>query len=155
MVYLYLTDSSTRSWFSRLKRLFRRRRKQKDEPGSSQPPEPQRTFPQFVRLPPELRLQIWHHAMPAQVLYFTTPSCEMKSIPPDLLRFSHFQSPILNVCREARESRISYYKTTFQFRSHMESHMPREPIYWDPNTDLVVLVRDPEHHLRCELFYNG
>lgn len=89
----------------------------------------QTSFPQFSRLPPELRLQIWRYSRQprvVEVIYDSaTDTCTSTAKPPALL----------HVCHESRHEGLRAYRKTFGTKSSPPS------IYFDPSTDVLYLPR--------------
>ncbi|KAI1403079.1 hypothetical protein F4819DRAFT_253346 [Hypoxylon fuscum] len=79
------------------------------------------SFTLFPRLPPELRLKIWHEALEVE--------CESQYIIFDLKRRvlcpkRHNISPYLNLCRESRAEALGFY--TDDFPVYIDC------LFWDP-----------------------
>lgn len=87
------------------------------------------TFTPFIRLPSELRLQIWALAIPRRLIKMT------RKIRPH--RWKIFQTrpatpTLLQVCHESRTVALSHYKPLFGFYTSA-------PIYFNPKLDVLYV----------------
>jgi len=97
-------------------------------------PIPQ-TFTNFASLPPEIRCQIWKHALPSpRVIH-------IKGITRDLNEGKQcyadsIDHPILlHACHESRAIALEHYRCAF------ELHL-RHPVYFDPSQDVLLMQNE-------------
>lgn len=95
-------------------------------------------FPAFPRLPTEIRLKIWAHALPVRILpvRLTSPLVLSSST----VHFTCQESPpvLLSVCRESRYETLRCYTLVSDTHKHSRSR-PGHRFYFNPYLDTIFL----------------
>jgi hypothetical protein len=106
-------------------------------------------FPQFRRLPPELRMQVWRQCLPTNRTICAKLIWQSAAFHPKLSIQRHDIPAALAVCRESREETLRVYRPLFQPNPSLQVyvHIDSDTLHLDENLDRNLSPRTIEFPL--------